>query len=260
MVIVGMNDRDQRWHDIYRVDLQSGKRELLLQNEGFSAVYVDNDLQVRLAQEQTESGGANLYTREGEDWEPLMEIAAEDYYTTGIVGFGADNNSFYALDSRGRDTGALVRINIETGEANTLAMSDNADISDALIHPRTHELIDPAARTFLLRVLPQDDAPALVPGMSVKADVQVPAGRDGVVVSRDAIVRYPDGRSVVWVIVEADGITTVGEKRVQQGLQFGGLVEILSGLEGNERVVVRGNEALRAGQPVRITDIASPAV
>ena len=119
---------------------------------------------------------------------------------------------------------------------------------------------DPAARTFLLRVLPQDDAPALVPGMSVKADVQVPAGRDGVVVSRDAIVRYPDGRSVVWVIVEADGITTVGEKRVQQGLQFGGLVEILSGLEGNERVVVRGNEALRAGQPVRITDIASPAV
>ncbi|GHD27325.1 S9 family peptidase [Halioglobus pacificus] len=145
VVIVGMNDRDQRWHDIYRVDLQSGKRELLLQNEGFSAVYVDNDLQVRLAQEQTESGGANLYTREGEDWEPLMEIAAEDYYTTGIVGFGADNNSFYALDSRGRDTGALVRINIETGEANTLAMSDNADISDALIHPRTHELIAVAA-------------------------------------------------------------------------------------------------------------------
>ena len=111
---------------------------------------------------------------------------------------------------------------------------------------------DPADRTFLLRVTPTDDRPVLVPGMSVSAVLQIPAGREGVVVARDAVVRYPDGRSVVWVVEAGDGGPVASERLIRPGQQFAGQVEIVSGLAAGEQVVVRGNETLRSGQPVQI--------
>jgi RND family efflux transporter MFP subunit len=111
---------------------------------------------------------------------------------------------------------------------------------------------DPSARTFLLRVNPVDERPVLVPGMSVSAQLQIPSGREGVVVARDAVVRYPDGRSVVWVIESGDTGPVAAERLIRPGLQFAGQVEIVSGLEAGEQVVVRGNETLRAGQPVQV--------
>ena len=111
---------------------------------------------------------------------------------------------------------------------------------------------DPADRTFLLRVTPTADRPVLAPGMSVSALLQIPAGREGVVVARDAVVRYPDGRSVVWVVEAGDGGPVAAERLIRPGQQFAGQVEIVSGLAAGEQVVVRGNETLRSGQPVQV--------
>jgi len=115
---------------------------------------------------------------------------------------------------------------------------------------------DPSARTFLLRVLPDAERPVLIPGMSVSAQLQIPAGREGVVVERDAIVRYPDGRSVVWVIEDGQEGPVAAERLIRPGLQFAGQVEIVSGLEAGEEIVVRGNESLRAGQAVQVNRTA----
>ena len=50
-VLVGMNDRDAKWHDLYRVDLASGARTLVEKNTQDIAVYLtDADYQVRMAQ------------------------------------------------------------------------------------------------------------------------------------------------------------------------------------------------------------------
>ncbi len=107
---------------------------------------------------------------------------------------------------------------------------------------------DRNARTFLLRVRPKGDQPLLLPGMSVTATLKLPTGRDGLVVPRDALLRYPDGRTVVWTV----GDDRVSEHRVQTGLQFDGLVEIRGGVDAGDRVVVEGNEALRDGQAVEV--------
>ncbi len=107
---------------------------------------------------------------------------------------------------------------------------------------------DRGARTFLLRVRPTGQKPLLLPGMSVTATLKVPTGRDGLVVPRDALLRYPDGRTVVWTI----GDNIVSEHLVQTGLQFDGMVEIRAGVEPGDRVVVEGNEALRDGQQVEV--------
>jgi RND family efflux transporter MFP subunit len=107
---------------------------------------------------------------------------------------------------------------------------------------------DRNARTFLLRVRPSDESPLLLPGMSVTATLKLPTGRDGLVVPRDALLRYPDGRTVVWTV----GDNVVSEHRVQTGLQFDGMVEIRGGIEPGDKVVVEGNEALRDGQSVEL--------
>ncbi|MEE4174810.1 MAG: efflux RND transporter periplasmic adaptor subunit [Xanthomonadales bacterium] len=109
---------------------------------------------------------------------------------------------------------------------------------------------DPAARTFLLRV----EAPAApaVPGMSARAAISIDTGRRAVVVSRDALIRHPDGRSTVWVVEGEGSGARVSERTVETGLEFGGLVELSSGLEAGAPVVVRGNESLQDGQAVTV--------
>lgn len=109
---------------------------------------------------------------------------------------------------------------------------------------------DPGARTFMLQVLPSESIASLLPGMSVRATLQLPTGRNGLVVPRDATLRYPDGRTIVWTVEEGSDGTVVVENLVQTGLSFDGLVEVLRGLAADTRVVVQGNEALQAGQRV----------
>ncbi|NIP73877.1 MAG: efflux RND transporter periplasmic adaptor subunit, partial [Gammaproteobacteria bacterium] len=141
------------------------------------------------------------------------------------------------------DTETPVRVSLET-------------IADSPLPARVTATIpvsDPQARTFTVRVhLARDDVP-ITPGMSANAVLRLATGREGVVVPRDALIRYPDGRVTVWVAREADGETMVSERQVTTGLTFAGRVEVRSGLEAGARVVTRGNEALTEGQPVRVT-------
>lgn len=137
-----------------------------------------------------------------------------------------------------------------------IALQFGADPGET-VPARVHRVVpvsDPAQRTFLLRaVVDGDDMPAVTPGMSVRAQVRIAAGRESVVAPRDALLRYPDGRTSVWVIEEGgNGETTVREHFVETGVAFDGRIEILTGLSPGDRVVTRGNESLQEGQPVSI--------
>lgn len=112
---------------------------------------------------------------------------------------------------------------------------------------------DRNARTFMIRVL-LDDAVPMIPGMSVQAWLRLGTGEQGVVVSRDALVRYPDGRITVWLVDDSQDTPTVTERRVDTGLAFSGQVEITEGLEPGARIVLQGNEVLQDGQTVRIQE------
>ena len=83
------------------------------------------------------------------------------------------------------------------------------------------------------------------------ATVHVPLGipREVVSVHKDGINRNGDEASVYVVI---DGAAQV--RPVRLGEALGNRFEVLSGLEPGERVVVRGNERLRPGDKVRITN------
>jgi membrane fusion protein, multidrug efflux system len=144
----------------------------------------------------------------------------------------------------------LMDVSLETPV--TYNLGDNSRDARPGVITTTVPVTDPGARTFLLRVQPRETDPRMFPGMSARAQLTLATGRRGLTVPRDAILNYPDGRVVVWVIQEDAEGTRVSETLVKTGIVFDGKVEIIEGLTANARVVVQGNEALQNDQQVTI--------
>lgn len=136
-IVVGLNDRDETLHDLYIINVLTGDRTLLIENPGFQDIIVDRDFQVRLAEKMESDGAVQRYEFDQGDWQPLDRVSVEDAMTTSIFGFEADNNHVLMVDSRGRNTAALIRWNLATGERETLLCDERADITDLMIQPVT---------------------------------------------------------------------------------------------------------------------------
>lgn len=111
---------------------------------------------------------------------------------------------------------------------------------------------DPAARSALVRIEPVDTQARLLPGKSARVVFRLRSATPVLTVPRDALVRRPDGTVNVWIASRStDDAWSASPRRVDLGRTFSDLVEIRSGLEPGQQVVIRGNETLRDGQPVR---------
>ena len=140
-ILVGMNDRDAKWHDLYRVDLASGERTLVEKNTQEIAGYIaDGDYNLRFAQRSRPDGGMDILKRAGAAWEKSDDIPFEDVLTTGTLGLTRDGKTLYLADSRTRNTSALYAVDSATGERTLLAEDPRADIGGGLSDPRSGEL------------------------------------------------------------------------------------------------------------------------
>jgi dipeptidyl aminopeptidase/acylaminoacyl peptidase len=108
---------------------------MILENEGFADFTLDDEYKLHLATRMTPDGGLELLERAGEAWRPWSIVPAEDMLTTAPVGFNKANSGLFMKDSRGRDTSALVEIDLETREPRLLAEDARADAADVLVHP-----------------------------------------------------------------------------------------------------------------------------
>ena len=134
-IVVGLNHRNPQWHDTYRINIVTGEMTLLLQHDRFSGVVVDNDFRIRSTEEIMPDGSYNLYIPENGDWRLWDTIPAEDSLTTPHVGFDKTNRFIFWMDSRGRNTSALVEIDPETLSSRVLAEDPRADAADVIQHP-----------------------------------------------------------------------------------------------------------------------------
>jgi membrane fusion protein (multidrug efflux system) len=105
------------------------------------------------------------------------------------------------------------------------------------------------ARTFLIRASIEANELHMTPGMSANGQLRLDAGRKSIVVSRDAILRHPDGRTTVWIVNQDK---SVSERLVKTGLSFNGKVVIKEGLKNNVMIVLQGNESLKEGQTITV--------
>ncbi|MBO9519405.1 MAG: S9 family peptidase [Porphyrobacter sp.] len=138
-VLVGLNNRDARFHDVHLLDLNSGELSLVLQNDAYAGFLADDNLTLRWAIQQNAAGGSDMFEIVDNKvaTEPSESTDLEDALTTGVAGYTADGKTLYWYDSRGRDTAALIAQDTETGERTVLATSDKADIGGTYRHPVT---------------------------------------------------------------------------------------------------------------------------
>ena len=166
--------------------------------------------------------------------------------------FQVPQDYFALLDEQtellvGRRT-AAEKADLQTAGEETQAQRVGATIDKAI------PVSDPQVRTFLLRAHVPEQI-TLLPGMAVTALLRVNTGEEGLTVPRDAINRYPQGRTTVWIAESAGNeVFNVREQRVDIGIGFADRVVVRGGLTGNERVVARGNEALSAGMKVTLSE------
>ncbi len=144
-VILALNDRVPQLHDLYLVEITTGRRELLQKNPGFLGFVTDDDYRVRFAMQFAPDGGMNVLVPEGDGWKPFLRIPQEDSLTTSPLEFDRSGQVLYLLDSRGRDTAALVAWDLKSGNRRVLARDERADLSGAFIHPQTYQVL---AATF----------------------------------------------------------------------------------------------------------------
>lgn len=112
---------------------------------------------------------------------------------------------------------------------------------------------DASARAFRLRLAPTDKSAALLPGTSAAVELELGAENVQLLVSRDALLRHPDGGNSVFVI--RDG--KAKRRSVTLAREVGGKVAVIDGIGEQDQVVVRGNELLSDGQAVRVREAAS---
>lgn len=111
------------------------------------------------------------------------------------------------------------------------------------------DFVDPVVqlpgRTILVKARAPNDRRLLQAGMFIEARLVTAVRPKAVVVPEDAIVPL-QGAAFVWVVAEGKAV----RRQVGIGVRTPGFVEIASGVDAGEQVVVGGQERLFPGAPV----------
>ena len=141
-ILVGLNNRDAQYHDIWMLDLNTGELTEVIRNEGYAGFLADDSLVIRMAIKPNEAGGMDYFAVEDGTVaeEPTESTTLADSLTTTPAGYTTDGRTLYWIDSRGRNTAALIAENTQTGERRVIAEDDRADIGSAMQDQQTGEV------------------------------------------------------------------------------------------------------------------------
>jgi len=139
-VAVALNERDARAHDVFVVDVITGKRRLQRKNdEGMAAYVYDDELVPRVGLRVDSDGGTSYLVEDGTKrlTALLAKVPFQDTQATSPLGIDAAKRELYLVDSRGRDTAALVAIDLRTRASRVVVDDGQADIEGATFDPTT---------------------------------------------------------------------------------------------------------------------------
>ncbi len=116
-IVVGINERDKAFHDPYLLNVRTGAiRKLFDNTEKYASFLVDDDLSIRFVTRATPDGGWQFFKYENGNATLLETVGFEDSNTTAPRGLTRDGKTLYWMESRGRNTAALMAIDLATGK------------------------------------------------------------------------------------------------------------------------------------------------
>jgi dipeptidyl aminopeptidase/acylaminoacyl peptidase len=159
-IYVGLNDRDAAWHDVYRVAISTGKRELVRKNTDRIAGWLfDLEGQLRLAVRTTDKGDTEVLKVLPEGFQTVYSCSV--FETCGPDRFHKDGKRVYMETNKGAvDLTRFVLFDPETGKEE-LVESDpmsRVDFGGAIFSEATDELVGTSYEDERARVYFRDQA------------------------------------------------------------------------------------------------------
>ncbi|WP_375416708.1 S9 family peptidase [uncultured Hymenobacter sp.] len=139
---IGLNDRDKAWHDLYKLDLSSGRKTLVRQNtDRLDAWVFDWNDQLRLAARSNLDGSTEWLRVEGEKMTPFYKTSIDEQ--SEVESFAADNRRVYLSTNKGaaRNLTEIVLLDPVTGQETTYQTDPlrRVDVGSLRMSEKTHE-------------------------------------------------------------------------------------------------------------------------
>lgn len=158
-ILVGLNDRDPSWHDVYRLEISTGERTLIRKNTDRIAGWTfDLDDRLRLATRINDKGEKEILRVGAEGLEVVYTCDA--FETCGPARFHKDGRRVYMVTNKGTDLVRLILFDPETG-AETPVDSDplgRVDLAAPIFSEATDELVGTAYVDDRVRLYWKDKA------------------------------------------------------------------------------------------------------
>ncbi len=141
-LIVGLNNRNPEYHDLYKLDLDSNELKLVLTNDKYSGFVINDNLEIIYAAVMKQDTGDTEFFDISNPNEPksFIQIPSEDTTTTDIIGFNQKGDKLYYVDSRNRNLAGLFEFNVKDSTTKLLAQDPHADIvGNIMLNPTTSE-------------------------------------------------------------------------------------------------------------------------
>lgn len=100
VLMIGINDRDKAWHDLYRLTISTGKLEMMYENKDRITGYdFDWDDNLRVLYQTDEKGNTQFLYKNGDALTPIYETSVTEQ--ASISGWNEDNSKFYLITNKG---------------------------------------------------------------------------------------------------------------------------------------------------------------
>ena len=157
-ILVGLNDRKAEVHDVYRLDLRTGKRELVQRNDANVAGWVaDLEGKLRLGERMTSDGGTELLRVDGGKLVPVYACTADE--SCGVERFHKDGKRVYLTTNKGAtDLTRLVLFDPRTRQEEPVDSDPErqVDFGGAQFSRATDELLATYYEGDRMRIYPKD--------------------------------------------------------------------------------------------------------
>lgn len=141
-LIVGINDRDKAWHDLFELQISTGKLTRFFENENrITGFNFDWDENLRLLYQTDEKGNALIYRVLGNTVLKIYETNVKE--SAYVAGWTEDNSKIYLVSNKGdMNLSTLYLMNIDTGEKVKIASDpkNKVDIDGVYLNDLTRKL------------------------------------------------------------------------------------------------------------------------
>ncbi len=140
---VGLNDRDEAWHDLYALELSTGNLTRHFTNTERMTGYVfDWEDELRGFYQTDEKGVTQILYKEGHNLKPIFEVPVSE--SVSVVGWTPDNKKMYLVTNEGeRDLLTLCTLDPATVEVEEVESDPEGrvDIDGVRFDRHTREII-----------------------------------------------------------------------------------------------------------------------